>query len=133
MDAILLEPTDFTPKVILDPLNFKFEISGESRPENAGKFFAPIIQWMEQYKQLMFWQKEKFGKAQPVIFEFKFDYLNSVSAKYIMDVLKQLDNYIKEGFEVTIKWYFDKRDEDMRSTGEEFAELVKVPFDFVSI
>lgn len=133
MDALQLEPTDFTPKIILDPTALKFEIAGESRPENAGKFYQPILQWMEQYKSVLFWHKEKFGKPQPITFEFKFDYLNSVSAKYILDLFKQLDTYNSEGNPVTVKWYYDKRDEDMKSTGEEFADLLKVPFEFIAV
>lgn len=131
MEPIILEATEFSPKVVLDPANMKLEISGESRPENAGKFYGPIVKWLEQYKSVLYFNKEKFGSAPKIIFEFKFDYLNSISAKYILDILKQLEIFHSEGYELLVKWYYDKRDEDMKGTGEEFAELVQVPFEFI--
>ena len=47
MDPILLNATPTTPHVTMDPVNNKFEISGESRPENASKFYSNIITWFE--------------------------------------------------------------------------------------
>ncbi len=98
MDPLILEASDFSPKVVLDPVNNKFELSGESRPENAGKFYEPIVKWLEQYKAMLFWQKDKYGKANKVVFEFNLDYFNSTSAKHILDMLKQIDNFHAEGY-----------------------------------
>ena len=131
MEAILIEPTEFSPGLILDPVNSKFEIYGESRPENARKFFEPAIKWLEDYRLNLFWQKEKFGKTQKIVFEFKFDYFNSTSGKFILDILKQLDKYFLEGYNIEIKWYHDQRDEDMKDSGGEFAKLVQTPFEFI--
>jgi hypothetical protein len=134
MNALIIEPSEFSPKVVLDPTKNQFELSGESRPENTSKFYVPIIQWLEQYQSVLFWEKDKFGQSSPKTFEFKFDYFNSTSAKFIMDVLMQIDKMAQEGFPITAKWYYDKRDEDMKESGEEFSKLLKkLPMEFVEM
>ena len=126
MNALILESSEFTPKVTLDPSANKFEISGESRPENSGKFYEPIIGWLEQFRN-----NGKSGSK--MLFEFKFDYFNSSSAKYILDILKQLNAYHGAGGAITIKWSYDALDEDMKESGEEFAKLINVPFEFLPL
>lgn len=134
MNALIIEPSEFSPRVILDPTRNIFELSGESRPENTSKFYVPIIQWLEQYQGVLFWEKDKFGQSSDKTFEFKFDYFNSTSAKFIMDVLMQLDRMAQEGIPIKAKWYYDKRDEDMKESGEEFSKLLKkLPIEFIEI
>ena len=125
MNSLIVEPTDFSPKVVLDSAKSVFEISGESRPENTSKFYVPILQWLEQYQNVLYWEKDKFGQIAPKVFEFKFDYFNSTSAKFILDVLMQLDKMCQDGYIVHVKWYYDKRDEDMKESGEEFSKLLQ--------
>lgn len=132
MNALIIEPSDFSPKVVLDPAKNVYELSGESRPENTSKFYLPIIQWLEQYQSVLYWEKDKFGQSAPKTFEFKFDYFNSTSAKFIMDVLMHLDKMAQEGYPINAKWYYDKRDEDMKESGEEFSKLLKkLPIEFI--
>lgn len=133
MNPLLIESTEFSPKVILDATKKKFEISGESRPENAGKFYAPIIKWFEDYRKVRLAEKEKFGSLDKMVVEFKFIYFNSTSTKYIMDILKQFDTYYSQGDPLEIRWYFEKDDEDMKESGEEFAKLVNIPLKFVEL
>ena len=125
MTALRIDPSDFSPKVILDPTQNLFEFSGESRPENTSKFYVPILQWLEQYQNILYWEKDKMNNSPTKVFEFKFDYFNSTSAKFIMDILMQLDKMAQENYPIKAKWYYDKRDEDMKESGEEFSKLLK--------
>ena len=133
MDALIIDPSDFSPKVAFDPAKNQFEISGESRPENTSKFYVPLLQWLEQYQSVLYWEKDN-GQGTPHVFEFKLDYFNSTSAKFIMDVLMQLDKMAQEGYDMRVKWHYDKRDEDMKESGEEFSKLLKkLPIEFVEV
>lgn len=124
MDNLLLEATQTTPKVLLDSENNLFEISGESRPENTAKFYNPIISWFNNYRSVLYFANTHFGKAPKVSIDFKFDYFNSTSAKFILDIFFEIEKMHKEGYEAEIHWYYDKRDTDMKVAGEEFSEFV---------
>jgi hypothetical protein len=132
MNALIIEKTEFTPQVIMDPQTLTFLISGESRPENTQKFYSPVIQWLEKYQDILLEQKVKQGKTDKIKVELKFEYFNSVSAKDIMDILSLLNKLYSQGADVEIKWYYDKRDDDMKEAGEEFSKLIKVPFEVLS-
>ena len=54
MDALRIDATEFTPEVIMDPSTNSFEITGESRPENAGKFYQEILDWLDTYYNLRY-------------------------------------------------------------------------------
>ncbi len=117
MDILNLEGTEDTPKIILDKGNGIFEISGRSLPEDSAEFYQPILDWLDEYA----------GDANgSTSFDFKLEYFNTASSKLILDVLSKLED-IKG---VSVNWYFHEDDEDMQEAGEEFSELVEVPFEF---
>jgi uncharacterized protein YkuJ len=118
MTNINLEGTEDTPKIILDATNGIFEISGRSLPEDCAQFYKPILDWLDAYSPS--------GK---VNFVFKLDYFNTASSKLILDILNRLEKMKNKGADVTVHWYFSEDDEDMQEAGEEFSELVEVPFE----
>jgi hypothetical protein len=117
MQIINLEGTEDTPKIILDKNNGIFEVSGRSLPEDSAEFYQPVLEWLEEYKE---------NANSTTDFVFKLEYFNTASSKLILDLLSQLEEI--EG--VTIHWYYHEDDEDMQEAGEEFSELVEVPFEF---
>ena len=134
MDKLSIRATEFTPEVILDPGANRFEISGESRPENAGKFYQPILEWLDQYYSLRYWQDNKFTtQGTEPVFEFKLEYFNSTSAKFILDILKKLETFKKDGLVFAINWYYEGQDLDMKESGEEFAKMTETPFQLLQI
>jgi len=127
MNAIIAEATKTTPKIVIDPANNVFRISGESRPENASKFYTPIITLLDEYRTSL-----APGAAKKLSFDFNFEYFNSTSAKFILDIFFQLQKFHKAGFEAEIIWNYDKRDTDMKESGEEFSKYVpEVPVKYV--
>ena len=131
MNTLLITPNDFSPKVVLDPTNNVFEISGKSIIENTNKFYNPILQWLEEYKNLLYLGKDKLDKAAFCVFRFNLDYINSTSVKAIKDVLIQLDKIAQDGNKILAKWYYDKYDEDMKELGKTFSTLMKkLQFEF---
>ena len=117
MEILNLEGTEDTTKIILDKKNGIFEISGRSLPEDSAEFYRPVLEWIEAYA------------ADPnpsTDFTLKLEYFNTSSSKLILDVLSALED-IKG---MKIMWYFHEDDEDMEEAGEEFSELVEIPFEF---
>lgn len=119
MQIISLEKTEDTPGVLLDKKNGIFEVSGRSLPEDAAEFYQPILDWLEAYTQ------DSNPETQ---FVFKMEYFNTASSKLLLDVLSKLEDIEN----VSVTWYFDEEDEDMQEAGEEFSELVEIPFDLIA-
>ncbi len=130
MDSLIIEATEDSPKIIFDTVSNRFMISGESRPENAGKFYTPVINWIVNYEETLSSRKEAKDDS-VLIFIFKLDYFNSTSAKYIMDVLLIIKKFVDQGHNINIEWHFDKRDDDMLDAGNEFSDTVDLKFDFI--
>ncbi|TAD99354.1 MAG: DUF1987 domain-containing protein [Bacteroidetes bacterium] len=120
MEVINLEGTEDTPKIILDKKNGMFEISGRSLPEDSAEFYQPILEWLENYKT----QLNPTTK-----FQFKLEYFNTASSKLILDILSKLEE-MKDSTKMTVQWFYHEDDEDMQEAGEEFSELVEIPFEF---
>ena len=49
MKKLVIEQTSNSPKVILDPENKIYEISGESRPPDVREFYDQILNWMDDF------------------------------------------------------------------------------------
>ena len=125
MTPLLIESTDSSPKVILDAENQIFLFEGESRPHHAFKFYDPIIDWLNEYKKILYWQKQHFEKNRRMTLQFKLSYFNSTSAKFIGDILSLLNSICKEGYDVRVKWFYQKEDIDMKESAEEYMSMMK--------
>ena len=122
MEVIKIMGTDDTPNVIFDADNEIFEISGRSLPEDVTAFYEPILNWLDEYATVA---KDKS------VFNFKLVYFNTASSKMLLDILMKLEEIYESGKEVLIKWYYPEDDEDMQEAGEEYADIVDIPFEQV--
>lgn len=123
METIKIAGTEDTPKVILDPGSEIFEISGRSLPEDVASFYDPILNWLDEYIE---------NPLDKTIFNFKLVYFNTASSKLLLDILMKLEGLMEKDKEVLVKWHFPEEDEDMEEAGEEYADIVDVPFEQVS-
>jgi hypothetical protein len=123
METIKIQGTEDTPKIILDAGNEIMEISGRSLPEDVTSFYEPVLNWLNEYS-------EKPNKK--TIFNFKLTYFNTASSKLLLDILMKLEEMHEKGLDVLIRWHYPEDDEDMAEAGEEYADIVDVPFEQVS-
>lgn len=117
MKVLQFEGSDDLPGVVLDREKGLFEISGRSLPEDSSAFFEPVIDWIREYK------KEPNATTN---FIFKMEYFNTASSKYIQDLITELEGIPN----IHIVWCYLEDDETMEETGQEFAELFTIPFEF---
>ena len=122
MSVIKIQGTDHTPTVTLDKENNIFEISGRSLPEDVVVFYKPILEWLDEYKN---------DPLDLTVFNFKLEYFNTASSKLLLDVLLKLEDINNDGHEVLVKWHYPDDDEDMEEAGEEYSDIVDVPFEQV--
>jgi hypothetical protein len=118
MDILNLEGTEDTPRIVLDKKDGIMEISGRSLPEDSTEFYKPVLDWIERYAA---------SPNPSTVFVFKLEYFNTASSKLILDVLYALEDISN----IRVQWYFHEDDEDMEEAGQEFSELVEIPFEFL--
>jgi len=123
METIKIQGTEDTPKIILDAENEIMEISGRSLPEDVSSFYEPVINWLNEYA-------EKPNKK--TVLNFKLTYFNTASSKLLLDILMKLEELHEKGHDVLIRWHYPEDDEDMEEAGEEYADIVDVPFEQVA-
>ena len=132
MKPLISDPTDHSPKIVLDPDQDRFEISGISRPEDVREFYYPVLDWIKEFCSNAVEKKTyRYDETHPVVFKILLTYFNSSSAKFLYDILEAFNHLSKKGVAVRIEWFYDKEDTDMLEAGQEMAEMVEMPFEFV--
>ena len=124
MEKLFIEATDETPRVELDQSNMLYEISGRSLPEDVVSFYQPVMDWLVELES---------NPVEGVEFSFKLDYFNTASSKLILDIFLKLDEIYQGGNKMGVKWYYSELDEDLEEAGEEYSELVELPFELVAL
>lgn len=113
-----------TPEVLFDQQNNRFEISGNSLPEDSTKFFTPIFDWIEKYIQSP-------NKSTHLIC--RFEYFNSSSAKMLYQIFIELGKIKDTGNNIKISWYFESGDKLIEEKGLEYQSILEIPFELKEI
>lgn len=118
-----LQGTSYTPEVILDPVNNKYEISGYSMLIDAEVFYKKISDWLENNIRDL---------NNTINFDFKFLFLSTSTLKSIVRVFRTLERiHLKNNNNITINWHFDHEDHEMKFKGEEYKAIIKLPFELL--
>lgn len=122
MEAFNIKGSYDCPDINLDKDKNQFEISGRSLPEDVHAFYLPVIEWINEYME---------DPNPETRFDFRFVYFNTASSKVILDILTLLEEMKEAGHQVSVRWYYSEYDEDMQEAGEEYAEMVELPFEIL--
>lgn len=125
MEILQIERTKHTPKVVFDPEDLQILIDGVSRPENAKKFYQPLIKWLNDFS------KQLPVTTAPLNVELKLNYFNSSTVIYLSEIFRIVNSIHQSGMKVLIDWYIDEGDELIKDAGEELSEVSGLPFNFV--
>jgi len=60
------------------------------------------------------------------------EYFNTASSKMLLEIFELFKNLHDSGNKVTVDWYYQEDDEDMQDAGEDYADIVELPFNFIS-
>ena len=118
MDKLFIPGSPDTAEITLDASLGVFEISGKSLPEDAIVYFTPVDRYLEEYVK---------QPAQVTTVNMHLTYLNSSSAKKLVDLVTQLETIAAKGYKVEVNWYYGEDDEEMLEEGQEFARLTSLP------
>ena len=118
MEPLIINPSNETPEVILDPEKALYSIKGHSFPEDVSKYYMPIIQWFKD--------NAKNIKHQ-ICLRLDFDYINSASTKILMDIFHVLEEETKDSEnEAAIYWLYDEDDNDNLDQGRFYEKLLNI-------
>lgn len=110
------------PKINYTIENGEFTIYGSSIPEDADEFYFPLIQHLELI----------VGGGRDLVFNFKLDYFNTASTRYITRILKLLKDLSRVA-KVRVKWYYYHNDETIEELGRMYKELYVFPFYMIEV
>lgn len=121
--ALIIKGTQNSPHIIFDRENEIFEISGRSLLEDTEEFYSPATEWIQEYVK---------NPNENTEFIFRMDYLNSSSAKRLMDILYELELILDVDKEIKVIWYYEETDDLAEEQGEDFASITDLPFEMYS-
>lgn len=124
MERLIIEDTKATPYIDFDPKTNIMHIKGQSYPENAFKFYEPILKWVDEYLRQ---SKNEIS----VEIEFRLPYINSSSSKCIIMLLDKFQAGYDEGKNIIINWHYDEDNESSLECAEEFKEDLSLPFNII--
>lgn len=122
MTPLIITSTQKTPDVNFDSNSGVFSIKGMSCAEYAMDFYKPVLEWLDQYA--------KNPKSKTVI-NIQYKYFNTSSAKCILQFLERIVMLKSNGIEVQVNWFYDKGDEQMLQDGENYSEILELPFNIL--
>ncbi len=121
MESLIIEATRKTPAVILDP-DGKLTIQGRSIPEDASIFYERVVKWIDDYIAL--------GKETTRI-DLHFEYLNSGTSKYVLQMLKALKELSHSGNKLVVNWFYEGGDDDILERGEYYSSILDLKINLI--
>lgn len=121
MEPLLIDFSPQTPFINFDDKSGVMQIKGRSIPDQPDDFWAPILSWFDSYL---------FEPAKTTTVKIDLEYFNISSSKRILFLMYKLNELSARGFGVKVEWIYRQADEDMYEVGQDYAYMVKVPFEF---
>ncbi len=118
LESILIEETDYTPKVIFDNEVGMMTLSGRSMPEDALDFYQPLIDWLDLYTT---------KPQESTVFKVDLDYFNSTTARILYHFIFKLEKLHHKKKQVALHWLCRKEDEYMQERGDEIRRITEIP------
>ncbi|MFO0356671.1 MAG: DUF1987 domain-containing protein [Sphingobacteriaceae bacterium] len=119
MENLFIEPTSKTPLVDFKS-NGQLKISGNSYPENVIEFYEPLLKWIDEVLK---------SKVISISISLELKYINTNFIKFILTLIKKINNNTKVSINVT--WLYEIDDEDIYDTGRDIEELTNIKFEFL--
>jgi hypothetical protein len=117
MTIFHMNATKFTPDILLDPENRLIKLVGKSYPENTFDFYAPMIEWIQNYF--------KGSSKEQTKVELEILYFNSSSSKLLFDFFDIMEDAHENGHDIVIDWIYDEENESAEEAGEDYKEDFK--------
>lgn len=121
---IRIEGSPTRPSLLFNAASAEWIISGRCYHNDPQSVFAPVFAWLESLEQQC---------AHECRFQFRLEFFDTASYKVLLDMLAELKRRIATCTirELSIKWFYEVDDEDMRESGETLMEASHLPFELI--
>lgn len=119
MNGYFIRSSRVTPSIYFNPKKGILDMRGKSSPEDPLKFYNYVLQSLDDYVTK--------GEAK-MITNLAFEYFNTSSSKCLYIFLKKLNKISEAGKKVTVNWFFEEGDEDMKEAGEDLESFFDIEF-----
>ena len=117
MKDLIIKDSEKTPSVALST-NGVLKIEGRSIPEDAAKFFKPLLDWTKDFT------------ADEIRVDIKLEYFNTSSSKFILEMLRLLENNPNNS-NIIVNWFYEEGDLDVLESGQYFESIIGIPFKYI--
>lgn len=105
----------YIPGVEFNADNGICELFGESYLEDTLAFYAPLVEWLENFLK---------NEDKKLVFNFKLHYYNTSSSKCIVDILVLFKEFKDKGSEIDVNWFFNDKSDDSEEEIEEVEDFI---------
>jgi len=110
MEDLIIQGTDSLPAISFKTTG-ELKITGRALPEDAIKFFAPLLEWVSGFS------------AEEINLEINLDYFNTSVSKQLLDLFKTIEMN-PDNKNINLKWMYEEGDDEMLESGELYQELL---------
>lgn len=110
-----------TPEIILKPEGV-IRIDGRGLIGHDYEVSEQISNWIREYLS---------NPPEITVVIIALEYLNSLSAKILMSILKEISQVAKHQRQYFVHWCYEEDDEDILERGEYISASLNIPIDFI--
>ncbi|MCQ2251886.1 MAG: DUF1987 domain-containing protein [Bacteroidales bacterium] len=122
MERIQIAPEKNSPKVDFNPEAGVLTFEGKSLMEDSESFYLPLVDWIMKYAE---------EPHEGTVVDFKFDYFNTSTSKWLVTITKQLKVLYDKDQTTVVNWYWP--DDDILEYGEVITDLVDMPINLIEV
>lgn len=119
----LIEATEKTPKVEYKSDKHELTIEGICIPELTHEFFKPVINFINE--------AEKNDNFKDFALTVNLHFFNTGSARYILELMKNVQRLKQKGISIKYKWFYNEEDEDIEEAGRSYSFILNEPFEMI--
>jgi hypothetical protein len=123
MRNLYIESKANTPEVSFNFQTGELRLNGRSIISDAEEFYNPVLSWLEEYSK---------EPAKNTLLKIDLQSFNIASSKRILFILYKMNELLEDGCKVKIQWHYSENEDEMYEVGQDYAFMVKVPFEFVT-
>lgn len=112
--------TEKTPTVNFNSQTGEFFIEGVSIPEDTLVFYDEIFHWLDNYLLT--------AVSATTSLRLKMKFFNTSSSKCLFHIFRKLETLHQQRGGVSVVWYYKLQDTDMFEAGQDFKNLLSLPF-----